>query len=171
MARKQKTAKPLIKAASIATAIDKLTGKVLGWSVKSNSSSQYYQVRSEVVGGTRVFFCDCDAHLWGYSECCHIKAVQEVLIAKAELIQAQGEEAVAEAEKIVAKPVVKERMGDTAFMAQMVTQHKEELHTKFEAKVANGRAAKQCNTQLTGRGFVVAPIAELGGRMVPLKVA
>jgi hypothetical protein len=110
MAVKTKAPKPLIKAASIATAIDKITGKVLGWAVKSNSSSQYYQVRSEIIGDTRVFFCDCDAHLWGCAECCHIKAIQEVLVAKAELMQHEAEAAVAEAEKIVtAQPVIAEQ--------------------------------------------------------------
>jgi hypothetical protein len=108
--RKAKAPKELIKAASIATAIDKQTGKVLGFSVKSNSSSQYYQIQMMDISGERVFFCDCDAHLWGCEECCHIKAVKAVLVAKAELMQTQGEEAVAEAEKIVTtQPVVTEQ--------------------------------------------------------------
>jgi hypothetical protein len=91
MARKQKTPKPVIKAASIATAIDKVTGKVLGWAVKSNSTQDFYQVQTMAFeNGAREFFCNCEAHLWGCAECCHIKAVKEVLAAKAELAQEEA---------------------------------------------------------------------------------
>lgn len=99
MAVKTKAPKPLIKAATIATALDKQTGVILGFVVKSNHTEQYYHVHTEIIGGVRVFFCDCEAHLWGCDECCHIKAVKEVLVAKAELAQP----AIAQAEAILAE--------------------------------------------------------------------
>lgn len=105
-------AKELIKAATIATALDKVTGKILGWAVKSNHSPDYYQVQTEIIGSTREFFCNCDAHLWGCAECAHIKAVKEVLVAKAELMQAQGEAAVAKAVAIVAVKTVVAEQGE-----------------------------------------------------------
>lgn len=104
MARKQKE---LIKAATIATVLDKLTGAILGFVVKSNRTDDYYHIQTEIIGGERVFFCDCDAHLWGYDECCHIKAVKEVLVTKAELARAEEKEAaeaiIAEAEAVLAE--------------------------------------------------------------------
>lgn len=96
MARKQKAPKPLIKAASIATVLEKVTNKILGFLVKSNSSEDYYQIQLMDIAGERVFFCDCEAHLWGCAECCHIKAVKEVLAAKAELAKQEEEHTLAQ---------------------------------------------------------------------------
>ena len=107
MARKQKE---LIKAATIATALDKVTGKILGWAVKSNSSDRYYHIQTMIIDGVRAFFCDCEAHLWGHDECCHVKALKEVLLAKADLEQAnETQAAIAEAEKIVSQPTIAEQ--------------------------------------------------------------
>jgi len=92
-----RTQKELIKAASIATVLEKHTNKILGFLVKSNRSNDYYQIQTEIIGGERVFFCDCEAKDWGYSECCHIKAVKEVLVAKAELENQEAEEAIVKA--------------------------------------------------------------------------
>lgn len=93
MARKQTTPKPLIQAASIATVLEKHTNKILGFLVKSNRTEDYYQIQTGIIGGERVFFCDCEAKDWGCSECCHIKAIKEVLVAKAELENQEAEAA------------------------------------------------------------------------------
>lgn len=93
MAVKTKTPKPTIKAASIATVLEKGTNKILGFLVKSNRNNDYYQITTEMIAGERVFLCNCEAKDWGYDECCHIKAVKEVLLAKVELEQAEAEAA------------------------------------------------------------------------------
>ena len=75
--RTRKTAET-IKAATIARVSDK-SGKFLGFLVKSNHGNVYYQIRCT---GKDSYTCTCEAKLWGHAECCHIKAVRELVAAR-----------------------------------------------------------------------------------------
>jgi hypothetical protein len=74
--------KELIKAATISRVSDKATGKFLGFGVKSNHSERHYQIRcaKDLKGVT--YTCDCEARQWGHAECCHIKAVKQLVEAR-----------------------------------------------------------------------------------------
>jgi hypothetical protein len=81
MATKNAT-KELIKAATVNRVVEKSTGKVLGYLVKSNSTDTYYQVTwSEE---ERRYQCNCPATV----RCCHIKAVSELVKARREIAAA-----------------------------------------------------------------------------------
>lgn len=70
-----------IKAATIARVSDK-SGKFLGFLVKSNHSNAYYQIRCT---GNDAYTCTCEAKMWGHAECCHIKAVRELVEARRQM--------------------------------------------------------------------------------------
>lgn len=102
--RKVKQEKELIEAATIARVTDK-SSKLLGFLVKSNSSSEYYQITCVKIGNERFFTCTREAGQRGFTtckdgKCCHVQAVIEVSEARKELAQEQAA-AVAEAERIV----------------------------------------------------------------------
>lgn len=112
-----RTTKETIKAATINRVTDKITGKFLGFLVKSNSSNKYYRVTCCKVAGECVWSCNCKAGKNGFANCkqgacCHVLACKEVCAARKELKKAeQGEtaaQAVKEAECIVkqAAPIV-----------------------------------------------------------------
>lgn len=78
--------KPLIKTGSIARITDKLTGKFLGFIVRSNTNFEvFYQVTCTRIAGECIYSCTCEAKTWGHADCCHCKAVKELVAARKEL--------------------------------------------------------------------------------------
>lgn len=79
---KVKAEKEVIKAGTIARVTDKVSGKFLGFLVKSNFTQHYYEVTCLKIAGECVFFCTCEAKEWGCAECNHVKAVKLLCIAR-----------------------------------------------------------------------------------------
>ena len=125
-ARKQRAPKELISAGSIARVTDKISGKFLGFLVKSNHTEEYYEVTCTKIAGECVWSCNCKSGQNGFMNCkpdadgnrhcCHIKACKEICVARNARIQAQKEAAeqevraeIAQAEAILKEERIKER--------------------------------------------------------------
>lgn len=152
--------KELIQAATIARVTSK-AGEFLGFLVKSNHTNEYYEITCLKIDGQCEFFCSCVAKEYGCSECCHIKAVKELVAARKELAKAKHEADLEAchviAEQKAAKALIRQDAGRPA----------------FKKVVAQVRAieAKYTPPALNGRGFRVEAVKELGGIRVPMKVA
>ena len=89
-----------IKAATIARVTDKLTGKFLGFLVKSNHTEDYYHVTCTKIAHEVIWHCTCKAGQFG-RVCCHVKACKELCAIRkaARAAEAEQKRAVAEAER------------------------------------------------------------------------
>lgn len=189
----------LIKAASIARVTSK-AGKFLGFLVKSNHTEDYYRVTCLKIDGACTFFCTCKAAEFGNSNCCHVKAVKELVAARKELqaeIQEKHEAAIkkALAMRLTAQSIADDRRNGNR---RAIEALKEDIRTiemrgcLFDEKgyeihnwpeltgvklvrkvkeVACKRAPQFAGMELSKRGFVVQQVSELGGRAVPMKTA
>ena len=108
--------KETIKAATIARVTSKETGKFLGFLVKSNHTSDYYEVACTKIAGECVWSCTCKSGQNGFMNCkpdadgnrhcCHIKACREVCVARNARIQAQKQAAEAEVRAEIAQATI-----------------------------------------------------------------
>ncbi len=73
-----------IQSAAIFRCTDKITGKCLGYGVKSDSSEATYYVTARKVAGEWKYFCTCPARC---ENCKHVRAVLEVVEARKEFHQ------------------------------------------------------------------------------------
>lgn len=76
--------KETIKAATINRVTDKITGKFLGFLVKSDRTNEYYEVTCLKIAGQCEFFCTC-LGFKSHGHCKHCTACKELCEARKEL--------------------------------------------------------------------------------------
>lgn len=131
--------KDLIKAATIARVSDKITGKFLGFLVKSNHTNEFYQVTCTKIAGEVLYSCTCEAKNYGHPDCCHCKAVRELVAARNQLNAERDTREIAQREAIqpayyqaCAKAESRHRLGKAAFEAVCKQVREIEAHYRHE---------------------------------------